>query len=369
MVVEEIKSRKDLCSIRAVDKIFHALATPKVFHTLYLSWSLRALSHGRNIIRDLAPYVRRVFFNGWRAYLPGEYRSGKDQCVCECLCGGECENVCECPDSPGFTDDEHHIRQTFALIPSPLPYSGSSSTLVQRPLSTGIDSLVLKNLPPGFSDVYHKPEFSDLISQLSYLKIAIRARNYNSLENHLWGRTMEDAIFRPCNMSGNLTSLAIACKSTWFPRLPPFYALELPKLSYLSLTRFIFDERSGIDEFIIEHGETIRCLKLILCPLLIVREPASGDARTTWKEVFDPMAAALKHVVDLTLKTGATGYISDMTQAYVEKDEDGVEFMDPYELPANCVDDWSTLQNFREVVKERVGGHVDHDGDSEEEGE
>ncbi|KAI0331548.1 hypothetical protein GY45DRAFT_1322127 [Cubamyces sp. BRFM 1775] len=316
-IIKWVPTNKELRILRAVDKTFCALATPLAFRRVYVRNRLpSALDLQALMERDeLAKVVETIVFRWARtpSITEGESTRRATRVALEAvftqlhrfpaLVGIEL-NLC--PDmfpEPLIADENGNID----LERNPSEPGSVEVTLVQAILRATdrprLKSLTLANLLAYPHLHYKSEEFVGLLSSLEHLHIgfhglcSVRGPNgaYSGLIVPLWQDVIPGYFLRPTQ--ARLTSLTLMSDQP-VGRSPNVDLSQLffPNLRYLELGAIMFDNRRHTENFIVQHGRTLRTLVLDSCPMHV---RLLQDPPRPWRDVCDRFAEALEVLVDV----------------------------------------------------------------------
>ncbi|TFY80963.1 hypothetical protein EWM64_g3050 [Hericium alpestre] len=311
-VAGNVDSKKDLLRLRAVNNTLHTFATPWAFQKLRLSDWPRDLRFAQQFFGTslIAPAVRELIYD-----VRDNNTEYPDSDVDE---DGDIEMTGPVPrlrplkyqpcsedyDSEVIRSELHKafcfIQDLTALsklefkfspgcdLPEDYPecadihlepqFSGTYdsraegyveqwvilNTILDRPVPSHLDTLILDNVAPLHTALYTRPEFASLIGRLKNLRISTYDEVDDPRFRVFWTHTMQNIVFG--SLGDSLTSLSLSYRT-----LPleghrmHFQGLRLPNLASLSLEHFIVDSYTQVGDFIIRHKHGLRHLELTRC--------------------------------------------------------------------------------------------------------
>ncbi|KAI0065703.1 hypothetical protein BV25DRAFT_1836006 [Artomyces pyxidatus] len=293
--------RADLLSLRAVDKALHALATPAIFRELKCTSAARSTAALRALIgSSVGEHVEKIEYRDWHA--------GK--------------RVGRISDVPTYYDEQITVREDLVAIIALLPalpalhslafvfdptvnfgnilrghlalQGNVFAALAALPSPLSLRTLVLDNLLP-YTDDY--PALLAIFRGLQDLTVTCHHANWNPA-NAFYSITLPTLLRAPAD---TLTSLSLrSTRDIGFPPGISLSGLRYPRLTHLSLECIVFDENTGVEEFILTHAATLTSLSLNYCR--IARPERGGIPGRPWVVVYGALSAGLDNLRHLKVE-------------------------------------------------------------------
>ncbi|KAA1475451.1 hypothetical protein DENSPDRAFT_932366 [Dentipellis sp. KUC8613] len=325
----ESLSLTDLYNLRCTDKTRCAVVTPITFRTLRVTSTLKSARGFLHLVqaKNVNPYVQEVAFID--AYVDPEdpYR-----------------NDIVNPPSPELIDEEtttalalafsllNHLPALSSLTfmffgtfaeegnnadPDQL-FEPSSVLRTQRAILRAVAStshaLCLKTLSilnlvtisdPVFDDDKFRSLFRSLehysISTLSYWStMLLGPDNFDTLLTNFWSHTMQHRLIPPPGLASPLTSLTIhSDRQAGILPVFDFSQLTYPHLASVSLKYIVFNDSTGVVDFLIRHKSTLRSLELRTCMLTMLHWRPGNRPNPSWAQVYTRLADELTELTEL----------------------------------------------------------------------
>ncbi|KAI0660203.1 hypothetical protein C8Q70DRAFT_81366 [Cubamyces menziesii] len=325
LIVNRISDDKGLRVVRAVDRMFCALATPLIFQRVYVKNRLPSAQNLAALMEhdEVAQVVKTVVFHWCNDPERVEDTPTKESTyialeiifshlhLFPALVNLEL-NLCPdiCPQ-PLVVDDSGHVD----LDRNPSEAVIVESTLLQA-LLRGTDrphlkSLAITNLsgyPYKFSN---SQDFVEVLSSVEHLHIGLNDALIIGpcawkLAEWMWLVTLPDSLLGPTQ--ARLMSLTLVSHHvpTSFSLLLDFSTLFFPVLHRIKLDRIALDHHRRIEDFIVAHGRTLRTLVLDSCPMRVSFE---GGPPRPWHLVCNRFAETLEVLVDVQFHSRDEWYL------------------------------------------------------------
>ncbi|THH13714.1 hypothetical protein EW146_g6537 [Bondarzewia mesenterica] len=392
-IVGGVSSQRDLLNIRAVNKIFHLLATPPAFRTVRVKNSVKSADSFKRIVtsKALMPFIKEVRFRDRYTDEDGNEIGGFNSI----------DSIV--PDQANEGDEEfilHTLTSAFShlfalpaldtLVLNLYPYFTERSSYeflkpsgtldfqlaILKALSTNSDKLSLtsftiNHLIAFHNELYDDPSFLQIFSDLSHLHLSVMSNlaldegpPFEGPMVEFWEKTIPHRILAsPAgSLAKSLTSLAI--DSDRDVRIS-FSELTYPLLTSFSLEFVFFDDHhdinaaaaTDVEDFIVRHGSTLKHLKLRCCMIPVLNDESTP--RRFWSQIWSRFANELKVLeclqvweredVELPVVDGQKRILR---YTIVEGDE-GWGYMPVYEPMVGEANDGPALQALQEVVATR----------------
>ncbi|KAI8977804.1 hypothetical protein BD414DRAFT_539054 [Trametes punicea] len=323
LIVEQVSSNTGLRSLRAVDKTFCALATPRAFRRACVTNCLPSALGLKALMEcdKLAKTVETIIFRWSDAAAGVEDTQAKRATYIAlvtvfaqlhkfpALIDVELKFFPGARPPPLVADEHGHID----FIRNPSEAGLMQSTIVQSLLRNAdpprLRSLSMANLIAFPFGYYRSPEFVAILSSLEHLHITLHGLNSlggpggEEMWDWMWQEMIPIHFLRPPQpqlISLSLTSDQPVGRS---PRLD-LSGIFFPALRHLELGGIMFDHHCRIEDFVVRHGETLASLALDSCPMHVTT--LGEDPPRPWRAVCDRFAEALSALVDVQfhLRTG-----------------------------------------------------------------
>ncbi|KAI0370727.1 hypothetical protein BV20DRAFT_239304 [Pilatotrama ljubarskyi] len=323
MIVDRVSSGKGLRSLRAVDKTFCALATPRAFRQVYVTNSLPS-ALGLKALMDcdkLAKTVERIVFR-WSepSELVTDSVAARATFVALVTIFAQLHKFPAlvalalelCPGLRGQSitvNEDGQIDLSRQSTEAGLVQSTIVQALLRNRDLPRLKSLTLANLIAFPFAYYESQPFADMLSSVEHLHLTLHGMS--SLDGpgapETWSWMWQEMV--PIHFLGppqsRLTSLTLTSDQPVgrFPRLD-LSGLFFPALRRLELGGIMFDHHRRIEDFIVRHGQSLVTLVLDSCPMHV--ESLDGAPERPWREVCDRLARELEALIDLRvyLRTG-----------------------------------------------------------------
>ncbi|KAI9068944.1 hypothetical protein FKP32DRAFT_101185 [Trametes sanguinea] len=323
LVVERVSSDAGLRSLRAVDRTFCTLATPRAFRRAYVTNSLPSALGLKALMEceRLANTVETIVFRWSNASQHMEDRAERKATYIAlvtvfaqlhkfpALSNVELRFFPGAEPPPLMVDEDGNADFSGHPSEAGLMQSTIMQSLLRNPSLPRLSSLSLANLIGFPFPYYESPSFAAMLSSLEHLHVSLHGMHSlcgprrAEVWDWMWQETIPIHFLRPPQphlASLSLTSDAPVGSS---PRLD-LSGLFFPALRRLELGGIMFDDHRRIEDFIVRHGKTLTTLVLDSCPMYI---PPPGEMPTRpWHDVCDRFAEGLEALVDLQifLRTG-----------------------------------------------------------------
>ncbi|RPD54601.1 hypothetical protein L226DRAFT_575106 [Lentinus tigrinus ALCF2SS1-7] len=333
LVVDNVTCQATLRNLRSVDSTFCALATPRAFHTAYVTNLPESATGLKSLMEcdDFARHVHSLVFRWTDA--ADDIRGNQDLqrsmqvaliSVFAQLHRFPALSALDLKFCPRLFLHRRNAAGLIANLDEPAQRLFLQSIIIQS-LARNTDfphirSLTLGNLVPFPLACYQETGFAQLLEKVERLDISVHGTNnlHSPGQNteELWEWTWQEIV--PIRLLGppqaQLTSLSITSDQP-VGRVPhvELGGLFYPALQHLALGGVTFTGARRVEDFVARHRRTLTSLVLDSCPMHVT-ERLNGPDRT-WAEVCDRFNAELQELVDLDITLRTKWGLDDMEKA------------------------------------------------------
>ncbi|ETW80569.1 hypothetical protein HETIRDRAFT_418567 [Heterobasidion irregulare TC 32-1] len=309
IIVDELSlfHRSDLLRIRAVNKTFCALATPRVFACLHTTGTAKdAIAIWRVVRRTpLAECVKSFFFlainvdtvrvltgsmcflEDWSQLYRLKYLAIAFYCLHRLTALESLKLAfygCNAHDGP---DTQSQVQRTIL------------STILRQPPLPRLKKLHIVNMAPFHDPMFDLPSFRNLFISLESLCIMTHhgrspQRRFRDSFVKFWQHAIQRQVFNTlASHPQSLTQLILHSDiDVGIVTTIDFSQLYFPALRRVSLNGFLFNEETHVEEFIVGQRHTLRKLSVSNCNIAI-HDPIHGPPRF-WSQIYTRFADALE---------------------------------------------------------------------------
>ncbi|THH17698.1 hypothetical protein EW146_g3171 [Bondarzewia mesenterica] len=393
-IVGGISSQRDLLNVRAANKVFHLLATPRAFRTVRVKNLIKSANSFKCIVtsKALMPFIKEVRFRDNYTDEDGDMIGGESTLRDVSICGGQRERR-RWGTHPSYSKLDTLVLNLYPDFLEEASYEilePSDSLKLQlaifKALSTNSDtlsltSLTINNLFAFHNELYDNPSFLQIFSHLSRLHVTVVSNTNTTMDGgapfedpfvEFWEKTIPHLILASpaaslaSSLAKSLTSLTIHSDQDvgLIPRIS-FSELTYPVLTSLALQHILFVDNNhdisaaaatGVEDFIVRHGSTLTHLELRFCRILMLDD--EGTSRRFWSQIWSRFAHDLKVLVSLHISeemdesSRAMLHDLDRILRYVILDE-GFGYVPIFKPMMDEAKDDLALQALQEVVAAR----------------
>ncbi|KAI0265084.1 hypothetical protein BC834DRAFT_970283 [Gloeopeniophorella convolvens] len=386
-IVLDVDSPQDLLSVRAANRTLNDLATPRAFECLTVKDTEESSLSFFNLLQsdgEVKPHVKNVIFRD--QYLD----DGEDgtELSTELMPFSPYSNDIEVRERiiaalsnlgslPKLESIHLHFNRTWneeTSLDMEDPSEGLQFQLevlqtlanISSTLGPRLRSLEINNLIAFPKEVLVSAPFLTLFHHLEHLQMSVISDKdsegavYEDPIQDFWGTTIP-TILRAASTSGSLKDLTLMSDQDISGMgLPIFPAgLQYPTLDTLFLRNILFNAYSGVEDFIVRHGKSLKSLSLDTCQMTVEDDAETRDLN--WAQVWRRWSEVLTELTHLGVRfdrQDKDGRI--LSYAYNNVGYGWIPLFD--ELGPAEEEDGPALKEFRAKVKARkTMVKTDHD--------
>ena len=224
-----------------------------------------------------------------------------------------------------------------------------------------LKSLTIRNLIPVERQALYG--FRSTFESLESLRITVLGGLgdtdylYDRYYGMFWQFTMSSVLSSPLPFSATLTSFTLHSGTDVGAHTPvDFSDLDLPALKSVSLKRILFDEDTGVEDFIIRHQSTLRALYLVECRITV--DGATQEPLHRWSQIWTRFAEELQTLTALDVQPERDDEDTTLERSsYVRLIEGTGYLYDALKEPVlGEEDDRQALETFAKLVRSRQHG-------------
>ncbi|KAI0065152.1 hypothetical protein BV25DRAFT_140456 [Artomyces pyxidatus] len=308
-IIDQVLNGPDLYRVRATSRTFCALATPRVFHRVHATNSLKSADALQNLLLSpgVVNYVQELVYND--KYPPAT--NSKDAENARQAITASISSIHEFSTLKAITisfepcdqllsdvlsvDDEPFYHQLAIL---------TSLAEISHLINARLTSLTINRIIPSFVELFSTPPFLALLDSVTILRLTtwVELSDELYLEETWLGfwRTSIHGILALPTLASNLTSLTLFSNVDVGIIAPlELIGLTYPRLTSLSLRHVVFHPDVGTEEFIIRHARTLTHLELYMCKIAMFE--ADIEPHQLWALLWARFAVELESLTHLVV--------------------------------------------------------------------